>query len=420
MWAGAAAAGLALAALTLGGSVPAPKGAPAGSLRDIRLLEPPTRQFSQEPFVTTTADGRIRLMWFERTLDGKVSLRTASLADGRWQASTSLEHKEKFTRNWADSPELVRLGGKRLALSWLAEIAATEFSYGVRVQQSRDDGASWGPVAIPYRDSTIFTKGFASMAPEGDGVRVVWLDARASANAPEGEVGDTQLRTAHVAGDGTVSGEQVLLPRVCDCCRTAIVAVPSGFLVAYRGRSPDEVRDISLLRYANGTWGDPQLLHADGWTIRGCPVNPPAMDAAGSRVVIAWFTEGGGRSRLSLAFSNDGGATFGDPIVVDRAGPIGRVRPLLLPDGSALVVWMGNHGRQSDVRVARVSARGEVSPVSVVGITAPGRVSGFPSIARSGDHVVVAWTDVGVSRNPRIVLAEAQLASPAGPSAPRR
>ena len=83
---------------------------------------------------------------------------------------------------------------------------------------------------------------------------------------------------------GVAENEEELDARVCDCCQTAAVATQRGLLVAYRDRGPDEVRDISVVRFESGRWTEPHPLHSDGWKIAGCPVNGPAMDATSDHV----------------------------------------------------------------------------------------------------------------------------------------
>ena len=73
-----------------------------------------------------------------------------------------------------------------------------------------------------------------------------------------------------------------------------------------------------------------------GWlAATACPVNG-AVAAAGERVAVAWFTGADKTPRVKLAFSNDAGETFGQPVAVDDGNPTGRVDVLLLvADGRA-------------------------------------------------------------------------------------
>ena len=49
-----------------------------------------------------------------------------------------------------------------------------------------------------------------------------------------------------------------------------------GPVAVYRDRSPEEIRDISVVRLVDGVWTEPAPVHADNWMIEGCPVNGPA------------------------------------------------------------------------------------------------------------------------------------------------
>ena len=115
---------------------------------------------------------------------------------------------------------------------------------------------------------------------------------------------------------------------------------------------------MAVVRRIAGGWSDPTTPHADGWTIRGCPVNGPQLAAAGERVALAWYSETGARSRVRLAFSADGGAHFGDVLDVDATSPLGRADVEWLDDGTALVAWLGatDAGGEARVRLRRVAS----------------------------------------------------------------
>ena len=106
-------------------------------------------------------------------------------------------------------------------------------------------------------------------------------------------------------------------------------------MLAYRGRSNADVRDIKVIRLDHGDWTKPVVVHADGWQIHGCPVNGPAIDAMGDVVAVAWFTGADDTQRVNVAFSQDGGKSFGRPIAIDEGAPRGRGGITILPDGSA-------------------------------------------------------------------------------------
>jgi hypothetical protein len=165
-----------------------------------------------------------------------------------------------------------------------------------------------------------------------------------------------------------------------------------GPIVAYRDRTDREVRDISVVRFADGRWSEPRTVHADGWEINGCPVNGPSIAASGRQVAVAWFTAAQDVPRVKLAFSDDAGGSFGEPVVVDDGRPIGRVETMLLDDGSALVCWMESTGDGGAIRLRRIRRDGEADEAITIAPSGTARSNGFPQLARAGDRLFIAWT----------------------------
>jgi hypothetical protein len=177
-------------------------------------------------------------------------------------------------------------------------------------------------------------------------------------------------------------------------------------MAVYRDRSQNEVRDIYIVRQVNGTWTTPQPVFADNWQINGCPVNGPAIVADGNKVAIAWFTAAANTPHVKIAFSQDAGATFGQPIQVDDGENVGRVDTLLLSDGSALVCWLSGNTEGGQIKVRRIQADGTVGLVAVIAQTDISRSSGFPRMARLGDEVLFAWTEFGKPSRVRMAVTD--------------
>jgi hypothetical protein len=203
--------------------------------------------------------------------------------------------------------------------------------------------------------------------------------------------------------DGQLGPETTLDARVCDCCQTDTAVAEGAIVVVYRDRSDKEVRDMSVVRFAGGRWSEPRPVARDGWEINGCPVNGPAIAAAGPLVAVAWFTAANERSRVKVAFSSDSAETFGTPITVDDGQPLGRVDVVLLPRGVALVSWLEQTQRGTELRVRRVSPDGTHGEALTVADSSAARSSGFPRMVRSDDEVVVAWRDA--AEPPRVRTA---------------
>lgn len=211
---------------------------------------------------------------------------------------------------------------------------------------------------------------------------------------------------------GTVLWPSVVLDdRVCECCSTDAVLAGDGPVVVYRDRSPEEIRDTYSVKWDEAGWSEPSSVAADGWRIEGCPVNGPEAAAEGDLVAVSWFTAAGDASAVQVVFSQDGGRSFGDPVMVDGDGPFGRVDTALDGEGGAIVGWVARSGDAAAVRLRRVDGSGTAGEPITVAETVAARASGFPRVARRGDAILVAWVDLADEEASRIRLREVPLAS---------
>jgi hypothetical protein len=429
-----AAIAAAAAMISAAGAGPAPPPASAPpALTSPRMLPSPASSGSLTPHLSRAHDGEVWMSWLEPRKRGGHALRVSQLRGHGWSTPFTAVEGDSFFVNWADRPGVAALGEGCLAAWWLWTTSAEAYSYDVRIAFSGDRGRTWSIPTCPHRDGTATEHGFVTLVPEGEGVHAVWLDGRnfAAARARQQAVGkeaghevgaDMTVRSALIGPDGSLADEAVLDGRACDCCPTDAVATMSGLLVAYRDRSPEEVRDISLVRgtaiseisdrpgagarrFSEMAWNEPDALHADGWKIPGCPVNGPALDAEDDRIVAAWYSEAADSARVLVAFSRDGGRRFGAPVRVDGESPLGRVDVALLEDRSALVLWIESRGEDARILGRRVTPDGARSEPVTIAVTSAKRASGYPRMVRDGRRVIFAWTEAG--KPSRVRVAEA-------------
>jgi hypothetical protein len=331
---------LLLTCLALAACRPTPGSPPAASAQapagvGLRELPFPAAAGSGEVNLAATADGRVLAAWLEPRPGEAHALRFSELATGHWSEPRTITSGRDLFVNFADFPSLAAAPDGTLWAHWLRRRGAGAV-YDVQLSISRDGGATWDRPRTPHRDGLLAEHGFVSLAADGSGLDLVWLDGRQAGGGAHGHGGATQLRHARVGAQGDLGPESVLDARVCDCCQTALTRTSRGLLAAYRDRGEDELRDIALVLRAGPTWSEPRPLARDGWRIDGCPVNGPALASDGARVVAAWYSAALA-PRVRVAFSADGGATFGPGQRVDDGRPIGRVDAVLLADGTALV-----------------------------------------------------------------------------------
>jgi len=365
--------------------------------------EDPYRNYhSSVPNICLTNDGKLLITEVREFKDGLSELWL--LQDGH---ESVIAQGTDWIVNWADFPTILGYGdeGENLVASYLVETDPDLFAYDVRLVMSSDGGKSWSDPLCPHNDATVTEHGFVSMvAVRDDAFMVVWLDGR---NYAELEGGNNmqdqmQLRAALISSSGVIEDEFLIDPNVCSCCGTDIVATPGGISVVYRDRHAGELRDISLSRYefTTGQWTEPQTVHNDGWVIAGCPVNGPAIDAHGDRVIISWYTESNRTPTVLASHSIDGGLTFSTPLKINSEYTQGRVDAVLLDDHSAALSWMEGEigevnlktciykfsnghgdGHGQAYQAAVISSTETVTPVN------GSRASGFPKMKKqSPEH----------------------------------
>ena len=350
---------------------------------------------SGEPYLARTGRGEAILTWLERVAERRHALRFAVRSGGRWSEPRTIAESDSFFVNWADFPSVVALPDGSWIAHWLARVPGGVYAYHVRLAVSRDRGATWSRPITAHRDLSPQEHGFVSLVPWDDSTAaLVWLDGREMKTTDashEGE-GDMTLRFSTVTSRGRLGDEVLLDARTCECCQTSLVRTASGLVAAYRDRSPEEIRDIAVVRRVGATWTAPAPVAKDNWHYPGCPVNGPQLAASGDTVAVTWFTAPGNAGRVHAALSFDGGATWGRPVRVDDGKPVGRVDVELLPDGGALVTWLESGSGQADVRARRVLPNGRAERSWRVTETSDARSSGFPRMLRLGDEMLFTWT----------------------------
>src|SRR5215475_6430892 len=371
--------------------------APAPSVTD---LQSPAAVGSEEPNLTTGVDGRVYLNWLEPVSPKGYALRFSIRGQQGWSAAKTIARGTNWFVSPADFPSLSVMSDGTLAANWLVATGGPgSEAYDINVAFSKDAGASWGKPIAPHRDGKKRQHGFLSWTPTADGkLAAIWLDGR---NMPSEDEGNMALMYTTIAANGSLGPEMQIDNRVCECCKTSMARTPDGLIAVYRDRSDKEIRDISIARYANSRWSPPEALSKDGWEIDGCPINGPAVSSNGKNVAVAWFTApDDDKPQVYVLMSADAGKTFGKKIRIDDGNPLGRVDVVSLSSGAAVVSWVERTSQGAQVRMREIAANGTAAaPMNVSGTFGLG--SGvFPRMVRSGNDIVVAWTDA--SKPPQI------------------
>jgi len=362
------------------------------STRSIPMVAAPG---SMGPNLVRGADGTIVLSWMEPDSEGH-ALRHASFVDGAWSNPRTVIRGDNWFVNWADFPSVVPISDSLWAAHWLASQPAGGYAYDVRTAVSTDAGKTWSESIIPHTDGTDTEHGFVSMFADSGGVGMVWLDGRKMVN----EYDETDKRASGMTlRSGTF--DQDLLPfketlvddLICDCCQTDIAITADGPIAVYRNRTVNEIRDIYVSRREFGEWLPGHAVGNDNWEIAACPVNGPVIQADGSTVVVAWFTAPDDSPRVKVAWSDNSGRTFADPIEVATDRPLGHVGSALLPNGDLALSWLRSTGTGgAELLLTQVSRSGEFATPHVLEEADDVFAFSVPQLTREGNNLISVWT----------------------------
>ena len=348
-------------------------------------------------------DQNLLLSWISTDEGESDHLQWATYENDQWKLASTIASGTDWFVNWADFPAMAQTESFIIA-HWLQKSTEGTYDYDIHVALSEDKGENWDTSFILHRDQISAEHGFVSLMPENnDAIRAVWLDGRmtkmSDGNHSEhsGQGGGAMtLRTALIHKDGTLSDEKELDHRVCDCCQTDVAVADSVVLVVYRDRSPDEVRDMGIIRRVDGVWESPSILHQDGWQIAGCPVNGPAISAQpDGRVAVVWFTAPNNQSNVQLKFSNDYGQTFSKPILIAADSTLGRVDVAWLEEDMVVSQLVFSPTTQEGyLQVTILDSSGRIQYEEKVTPMQSGRESGFPVMEVFQDKIWVTWTSI--------------------------
>lgn len=328
---------------------------------------------------SVTQDGNLIMSWVESDV-----LRYAIRKGAQWSEPRTIAAHRHFFHHPAEVPEVITLPGGSFLAHWIETPKTESEAEFIYVSSSRD-GIKWTAPVMGHHDKSDVEHGLASMAASGDKeASIFWLQ---SLNGPDKP---TSLMRTVVGADGNEVKEEMLAADVCECCPTSVARTTRGLLVAYRGHTKDDIRDIAVTRLESGRWTSPKIVYPDKWQVDACPVNAASVTAKGEKVAIAWYTAGGDKPRVELAFSGDSGATFSKAAVVSTGQAYGYASVAIDDAGGAYVSWLERGGDGARVLARHVLDTGVAGPV--VQVAAGTRKSlGYPRIVRVGNETWIAW-----------------------------
>jgi hypothetical protein len=337
------------------------------------------------------------MSWMEE--NGDSTLLYYSTFDGtQWSNPKKIASSDSWFVNWADFPAIIGTNGQPMVAHKLAKVPGTPYSYNVEITSLAS-----GATKVPHTDGTATEHGFVSMVPTSDSTfYAVWLDGRNTADGDgsnyHGNLATAMtIRGAELDRNLNILNEAEIDNSTCDCCNTALAKTNSGLIVVYRDRTSDEIRDMYVSRFVDGAWSEPVAIFNDGWNIAACPVNGAAISTDGQNVAVAWFTGANNIAKVKVVFSTDEGVTFSEPISTARSlqgAPLGRVDIELINENTAWVSWLHRGDESGYISLMKINQKGEVLQEFSIPDVETSRSTGFPQITKSGNGLLIAWTDI--------------------------
>lgn len=310
--------------------------------------------------LTTAPDGTLWLTWVEPSAPAakksspptpnRLRFATYDAPAQKWSAPRTIAERTDLPASSGDFPQLVHDGRGTATVVW------TDGRGGALVTTSSDRGATWSSPA-PWTHAGHGVEKFSFVRLADGRVLAAWLENRTASAGPKPAPQQLYSRilpstpptpsapSSPSSHSPNLSTDTLVDASVCDCCPTALTAFPDGgALLAYRGRTDTEVRDIRTARFRGTAWDEARLLNNDDWRINACPMNGPRLANDGGRVAAVWFTAADNDPRILASYSPDAGARFLLPLRLDETKPAGYVDTLILRDGAILVVWLGADG----------------------------------------------------------------------------
>jgi hypothetical protein len=370
-------------------SWPHVRSSPVGNFSEISN---PAAAGSRSPSLSATAKGDVILSWLEPS-GAEQALRFSVRSKSVWGSVETVIRRPDFDVYAEAPPSILALENGSILAVWAQKLNGTGKWPGnyLYTSASQDGGKTWSPAARIHSDNSNSEHSFSSIAATGrDRATVIWLDARDYESQHR-----YRLMAATLNFKGEVTNETTIDDDTCTCCPTAFVATPTGGVAAYRGHSPQELRDIKVSRLAGEIWEVPRPVHDDNWHINGCPVSGPALSANKDRLAVLWFTGRDDQPQVEMELSEDLGKTFQAPQILDSRGkesrPIGHVAVSLLDSGGVVAVWLQQGRSEARIVGQRISKNGHRGELFVL---ARGTVRGlgYPRLERAGFRVMVSWS----------------------------
>ena len=353
-------------------------------MAEIEDFAAPEMQNAAQPFLYSN-EKSLHLSWQESS-DSLNELKYSQLNDTTWTSPVSLARGENWFINWADFPSM-SVNGSNILSHYLPKSGGSAYAYDINVILTGAD------TTYKLHDDTVKGEhGFVSSVPyKDDKFFVTWLDGRNATMEDHHHAGAMSLRAAIINAAGEKENDWLLDEKTCDCCQTSIANLENGVIIAYRDRSGEEIRDISIRKYIDGYWTQPETIGNDNWIINGCPVNGPKVATSGKKTVVVWYSGENEGTHVKMAISTDDAKTFSVPILISDK-TLGRVDALIDVQGNIWISHISMKSNSPELVAVQYGEDGGLIKEIIISELDGSRNTGFPQMELFEKNLYFAWT----------------------------
>jgi hypothetical protein len=273
----------------------------------------------------------------------------------------------------------------------------------IRMLRSEDGGKSFSAPFTVHQDRQIITHRFESVAFDDKGtLHTLWIDKRdgeaLKSHKPAGEKaakapayrGAAIYRNESRDGGKTFGPDLKVADHSCECCRIAIVPVPSGNLAAmWRHVFVPNERDHGFVLIGTNTAGRPVTRATyDRWALDACPHHGPglALGASGEFHAV-WFGDKAGKVRARYGRLNADGSPAGEPVELpDERAEHADIR---IAGRNIVISWRSFDGVATNWR-AWISRNAGTS-FEVRNVRTTKGLNDYPIMVTEGSAVIGLW-----------------------------
>lgn len=344
----------------------------------------PEMQNAAQPFLYS--NGKSLYLSWQESRDSLNELKYSRLNDTSWATPETLARGQNWFINWADFPSL-SVTKTNILSHYLPKSGGSTYAYDINVILTGAD------TTYKLHDDTVKGEhGFVSSVPyKDDKFFITWLDGRNASMEDHHHAGTMSIRAAIINSSGEKENDWLLDEKTCDCCQTSIANLDNGVIIAYRDRSGEEIRDISIRKYIDGYWTKRETIGNDNWIINGCPVNGPKVVTSGNKTVIAWYSGENDGTHVKMAISNDDAKTFSNPVLVSDK-TLGRVDAAIDHLGNIWVSHISMETGSPELMASQYNENGSLLREVSISELDGSRNTGFPQMELFEKNLYFAWT----------------------------